>query len=164
MREELILQPIDLAAKFKSKTEFYNLLRMRWDLSSIQTGLDSWSSLKIVNRRNLFIICNKVEVIKVPRYNGLQDRELLKFASFKVNIQDYLSDYQNNKKSNKEWICNLINTLIPKEFHEFIQEKVEKRRDELIESQNLGIKVKPEFADLIVKSNAVSIMKGKSHF
>ena len=83
--------------------------------------------------RKLYIKCNKVEAIKVPRYKRLQVRELLKLASFKVNIKDYLPDYQYNKKSNRGWLCNLINTLIQKEFYEFIQEKEEKRRDELIE-------------------------------
>ena len=46
----------------------------------------------------------------------------------------------------------------------YIQVKVDQRKQDLIESQNLGIKVKPEFEDLFMNSKAVSTMKGKSHF
>ena len=75
-----------------------------------------------------------------------------------------MPEYQYCKEPNREWFCNVINTLISKEFHEFIQEKTDIRRDELIESQNLGIRVKPEFTELFAKSKAVSTIKGKSHF
>ena len=51
-----------------------------------------------------------------------------------------------------------------KKLYEFIQEKVDQRRDGLIESQNLGIRVKLEFADLFAELKAVSTMKDKSHF
>ena len=117
-----------------------------------------------MNGSNLYIKCNKVSVINIPHYKGLQVRELLKFASLKINIEDYLPEYQYCKEPNREWLCNVINTLILKEFHEFIQEKIDIRRDELIESQSLGIRVNPEFAELFAKSKAVSTMKGKSHF
>ena len=41
---------------------------------------------------------------------------------------------------------------------------IEERRKALIESQNLGITAKPEFINIFWKSNAVSAVKGKSHF
>ena len=75
-----------------------------------------------------------------------------------------MPDYQYKKEPNRKWLWNVINTLVNTEFHEFIEEKVEKRREELIESQNLGIKVKPEFEVLFASTKSVSTMKGKSHF
>ena len=62
------------------------------------------------------------------------------------------------------WLCNLINTLIPEKFKEFINLKIKKRNQELIEYQNLGIRVKREFIDIFNKSQSISTMKGKSHF
>ena len=117
-----------------------------------------------MNGSKLYIKCSNVAVIKVPHYKRLNVRDLLRFASSKVNIKDYLPDYQYIKEPNREWLCNVINSLIQEEFHEFIQEKVDKRREELIKSQNLGITIKPEFEALFANSNAVSTMKGKSHF
>ena len=50
-------------------------------------------------------------------------------------------------KSHIEWLCNDIKTLILEEFHQFIQDKVEIRRNEFIANQNIGINFKDEFAD-----------------
>ena len=60
-------------------------------------------------------------------------------------INDFLPKYDYNKEPNRVWLCNLINTFIPEKFKEFINLKIKKRNQELIESQNLGIHVKREF-------------------
>ena len=155
----------DLAAKFKSKTELYNVLTREGEIY-LPPKPDSTQKFlrEVMNGSKLYIKCSNVAVIKVPHYKGLNVRDLLRFASSKVNIKDYLPDYKYIKEPNREWLCNVINSLIQEEFHEFIQEKVDKRRKELIKSQNLGIAIKPEFEALFANSNAVSTMKGKSHF
>ena len=91
-------------------------------------------------------------------------KDLLRYASTKVNIEKYLPDYEYAKDSNREWLCNIINTLMREEFHKFIQEKINKRKQELIKSQNLGVKAISEFINIFRRSQAVSTMKGKSHF
>ena len=112
----------------------------------------------------LYVKCSNVIVIKVPHYKGLHVKDLLKFAESKVNIKKNLPEYEYWKEPNKEWLWSLINTLITKEFHEFIDEKVEQRKFDLISNQNLGIWVKPEFVNILKMSQAVSTMNGKSHF
>ena len=72
--------------------------------------------------------------------------------------------YEYNKEPNRLWLCNLINTLIPEKFKEFINSRIKKRNKELIESQNLGIKVNREFINVFKNSQSISTMKGKSHF
>ena len=155
----------DLAAKFKSKAELYNILKREGEIY-LPPKQDSTQKFlrEVMSGRKLYIKWKKVAVIRVPHYKGLQVRDLLRFASSKVNIEDYLPDYQYKKEPNRKWLWNVINTLVNTEFHEFIEEKVEKRREELIESQNLGIKVKPEFEVLFASTKSVSTMKGKSHF
>ena len=91
-----------------------------------------------MNGRKLYIKCSNVAIIKVPHYKGLNVRDLLRFASSKISIKDYLPDYQYKKDPNREWLCNIINSLIQEDFHEFIQQKVDKRRKGLIKSQKLG--------------------------
>ena len=53
---------------------------------------------------------------------------------------------------------------MPHDFQTFVAEKEEIRKQDLIESQNLTIKVKNEFIDIFRKSQAVSVMKGRSYF
>ena len=75
-----------------------------------------------------------------------------------------MPDYAYQKEPNREWLCNIVNILIKDEFQEYINENVENRKLELINSQNLGIKAKPEFINIFKYSQSVSTMRGKSHF
>ena len=88
----------------------------------------------------------------------------MRFAASKVNIKSYLPDYDYCKEPNREWLCNVINTLAMDEFQSFINIKIENRRQEMVKNQNLGVKVRPEFIHIFQKSHAVFTMKGKSHF
>ena len=105
-----------------------------------------------------------VTVIKVTQFKGLFVREILKFTATKINTKRYVPDYLYSKEPSREWICSLLNTLMPHDFQTFVAEKEEIRKQDLIESQNLTINAKPEFIDIFRKSQAVSVMKGRSHF
>ena len=114
--------------------------------------------------KKLYVKWENISVTKVPNYKGLQVSEIVRFAASNFRINDYLPEYQYDKEPNREWLCNVVNSLIPEEFKAYIQVKVDQRKQDLIESQNLGIKVKPEFENLFIKSKTVSTMMGKSHF
>ena len=91
-------------------------------------------------------------------------RDIIKFAKTKIDINSYLPDYEYLKESNREWLWNVVNSLIPNEFQKYIKIWEEKRREELLQSSNLAIRVKPEFLDIFKSSQSVSTIKGKSHF
>ena len=57
-----------------------------------------------------------------------------------------------------------MNSIIEKDFQNFIQIIIKERRKALIESQNLRITANPEIINIFRKSNAVSVVKGKFHF
>ena len=58
----------------------------------------------------------------------------MRFAASKIDIKSYLPDYDYCKEPNREWLCNVINTLAMDEFQSFINIKVEKRRQEIVKS------------------------------
>ena len=155
----------EISAKFKSKSELYNVLTREGSIylppkqDSTQKFLRS-----IIMGNKLYVKCEDVIVIKVPQYNGLHVKDILKFASTKINIKKYLPDYDYFKEPNREWLWNIVNTLVPQDFQSFIKEKIEIRKNDIIKSQNLGIQAKPEFISIFRKSQAVSSMKGRSHF
>ena len=49
-------------------------------------------------------------------------------------------------------------------FNEFIESKTELKKQELIESQNIGVSAKKEFIEIFKNSRSIWIVKGKSHF
>ena len=75
-----------------------------------------------------------------------------------------MPDYAYLKDPNREWLCNIINTIIPDKFQNYVQTKVEERRQQLIDTQNLGISVQPEFLNIFKSSQSISTVNGKSHF
>ena len=86
------------------------------------------------------------------------------FVQQHAEIQTYLPEYLYDKIQNREWVCNVVNSLIPQEFKEFIDKKVKERKQSIIKSQNLGANIMPQFVNIFKTSNSVSLHKGKSHF
>ena len=114
--------------------------------------------------KKLHLECFEVNVIKVPQYKGLKAGYLIRFAESKLDIYKYLPEYSYDEEPNREWLCNITSTLVKDEFKEFIKENIDQRNKELIYMQNLEIGAKQEFIDIFKRSQAISTMKGKSHF
>ena len=122
----------DLASKCRSKNEFYNVLSRDGNVylpvylpPSKNTNKEYMRS--IMTGRKKYLTWDKVTVIKVPQYEGLTVKDILKFAQLHINIFDYIPSYNYDKDPNREWICNIVNSLIPSEFKEFIEKKVDER-------------------------------------
>ena len=74
----------------------------------------------IMNGTKNYLKWINIMVIKVPHYKGLTVRDIIKFAETQAYIQTYLSDFEYDKALNRDSLCNIINTLIPKEFQRHI--------------------------------------------
>ena len=55
----------------------------------------------------------------------------------------YIPDYAYQTEPIREKQRNIINTLAKDEFKEYIDEKIESRKFEQINNQNLGVRAKP---------------------
>ena len=155
----------DLAVKCRSKTELYNLLVREGSifLPPIQDSTQKFLRELMLGDKQ-YINCNKVRVISVPHYKGLNVKDIIKFTRLHTNIDDYLPNYDYRKEPNRLWLCNLVNSLIQKEFQQFIDIQIDKRKQHLIDTQNLSMKIKPEFEKIFKESKSLSIESGKSHF
>ena len=155
----------DLAAKCRSKSEVYQILATEGGvyLPPMQDATQKYLR-DLLRGHKLYIKWKEVKLVHVPQYKGLRVKEILIYAKTKVNISRYLPDYEYNKDPNRIWLWNVVNSLIPDDFKEFINDKVIQRKEALIKSQNLCVNVKPEFLTLFKTSQAISLFKGKSHF
>ena len=155
----------DLSVKCKSKIELYNLLAREGKIYLPPKQDASQSYLRDILQGNKFYLrCDEVTVIKVPQYKGLRVNDIIKFASSNLDITKFLPKYSYQKEPNREWLWNVVNSLMTEEFNKFIESKVEIRKQEIINSQNIGITAKPEFIKIFKNSQPISSMKGKSHF
>ena len=71
-----------------------------------------------------YIKSKNVLVTKVSHYKNLTVSKILRFARSKGDINKYITDYKYNKEPNREWLWNVINTLIPEEFSEFVSRNI----------------------------------------
>ena len=165
MEQQFDFTVSDLASKWTSKTEFYNVLTRE---GGLYLPLIKDSTLRFIRSlmrgEKEYVKCRSIKVIQVPQYKGLTVRDIIKFAKTKIDINSYLPDYEYLKEPNREWLWNVVNSLIPNEFQKYIKIWEEKRREELLQSSNLAIRVKPEFLDIFKSSQSVSTIKGKPHF
>ena len=137
---------VDLAAKCRSKTELYSILIREGNIY-LPPKQDSTQKFlrEIMMAKRKYIKCENITAIKVKQYKGLTVKSILEFANKNIHIDRFLPDYDYLKDPNREWLCNIINTIIPDKFQNYVQTKVEERRQQLIDTQNLGISVQPEF-------------------
>ena len=118
----------------------------------------------IMSGKKNYLKWKNVIVIKIPQYKGLTVKDIIKFAETQVDVHSYLPDYEYDKVPNREWLCNIVNTLIPKDFKEYVDQKVLERKESIYKSQNLNTMIKPEFVEIFKNSQSISFVKGKSHF
>ena len=117
MEQQYDFTVADLASKCKSKTELYNLLTREGKLY-LPPAKDCTQNFlrRLMKGEKLYVSCSDVEIIKVRQYKGLKVSDILKFAASKTNINKYLPEYDYPKEPNREWVCNIVNSLISEEF------------------------------------------------
>ena len=139
----------DWIIKCKSKNELYNLLSREGKI--FLPPAKDWTQKfmrELMHSEKRHIKLNKVRVIQVPQYEGLYVKDIIKFAKTKIRIEEYLPEFEYHKDPNRQWLCNLINSLIPEDFQDFIDNKVKLRRQSIIKQQNLKMIINPDFVNI----------------
>ena len=151
---------LDLSSKWRSKTELYNMLTREGKvyLPPKQDATQSFLR-EIMMGKKKYVSRENVKVIKLPQYKGLAVRDILNFANRNIHIERFLPEYDYLKDPNREWLCNIVNTIIPDKFQKYIDLKIEERKLQLINSQNLGISVQPEFIKLLNNLNQYQLLR-----
>ena len=107
---------------------------------------------------------NNVKVCSVPHLDGLKISQIIEFSRQHVNIEAYLPDYEYSKYPNRDWLWNVVNSLLDKKFQELIQNKIWERTKKMVMKKKLSIKALPEFVDIFKLSKNISVQKGRSHY
>ena len=103
----------DLSAKCKNKIELFNLLSEEGKI--LLPPSKDWTRQfmrELMHGSKQHIKLHKAKVIQVPQYEGLFVKNILKFAKTKVDIDQYLPEFEYNKEPKRQWLWNLVNTLV----------------------------------------------------
>merc|ERR1712091_168034 len=88
-----------------------------------------------------------IKHVTVPQFEGLAIKDLLEFARPYDEVIAALPQVKTEiDKLPRQYIANIISTLVGKPFDEWIDERVNARHEKRAEENNLNIQMDPEIA------------------
>ena len=101
---------------------------------------------------------------KVPHLKSLKVGTKLEFAKDNTKINEFLSDFNDQKHPNMEWFWNVLNTVLGERFKGFIQAKQDERTESMMEKRQMKIRALAEFIKLFKDLRSTSTQNCRSHF
>ena len=147
------------ASKYKSKREVYNFLAINvkaylphYDTITIYFLKDVVSGAKKSKFTKSFIILilfhivvktDRFQHLSVPQYDGLNIDKMLEFANDYREVFKFLPDPIEIKKCPKQWLINVIFTVIKQPFANWVTDLIETRNHKIAVDKNLLIDMDP---------------------
>ena len=82
----------------------------------------------------------------VPQIEGLTIPEILEFGRSNWDILDYLPEHKDCRLSSREFLWNVLNTLIHNKFQAFIKFKLAKREKKWLTKETLESRYFPNLS------------------
>ena len=154
----------ELGIKCRSKKEVYNLL---WNegavyLPPIKDANHKFISQIMVGEKK-YLKWSSVKVCTIPHYGKLRISDLIKFTRTQIDIDSYLPDYEYTKLQNRQWLCNVLNTLIGPALKKYIDDNIKERAKYVVNQKKLSVKALPELIHIFKNSNNVSVENGRTN-
>ena len=94
--------------------------------------------------------------INVPYYEGLTIEKLLEARNYFPILAEYLPDERDISRLPRQWIVNLIYTIVGDDFKKWVAEKVRTRNDKIASKYDLMLDLDPQIAKAFLASTMVS--------
>ena len=89
---------------------------------------------------------SNVRFISIPQYDGLTIEELLNIRNQYPDIDNYMPEERDFARLPRQWIANVMYTIVGDEFRNWVTNKIRERNDRLAEKHDLMIDMDPEIA------------------
>jgi len=99
----------------------------------------------------------RVAHVHVPMYENLTLEQIIAQLEAHPEVFEYLPDGKELRKVPREWICNIIATIVGAPFVEWVQARINERNAQLFQDKQLGIDMDPEIAAAFHASTAISV-------
>ena len=98
-----------------------------------------------------------VKHVAIPQFKGLGIKEMMEYAQmFPEVMKAFPTGDKEAEKLPRQYIANVIHTLVGKPFRQWIDAKLEERNVELVEKKEMLIELDPQIEALFKASNSVS--------
>ena len=79
----------------------------------------------------LYVPCGEVKYLFVPHYESLSIIKILAESQRYPQVARYLPDPQDLARVNRQWLCNVINSVVGKPFADWVEAQVQDRNQKL---------------------------------
>ena len=114
----------------------------------------------IASSERKFLKSDKIKHLTVPHFEGLTVDDFLAYADSNPRCALYFPPEKEIPKLPRQWIINVIYTLMGQNFSDWVSLRCVERNDKIKDKKQLNIKLDPEIAQAFRNSQTVS---GKSH-
>ena len=94
--------------------------------------------------------------LHVPLYTGLSIENILEKCRSLDELPPYLPDERDLRKLPRQWIINVVYSVIGEPFRQWVSTTIKKRNDELADKRDLMIELDPEIAKAFRSSVNIS--------
>lgn len=152
------------AAKYRSKREVHRFLASECKrlVPSLETVTMAHLS-DIISGRKMSIALEQVRPINVPYYKGLTIEAILQWGSQYPQVVDALPIPKECLKLERQFLCDLIHTVVGPPFAKWVDDKVNQRNQRVAIEGNQIINMDPVMAKVFKESTQVSTTNGKSY-
>ena len=107
--------------------------------------------------RNTGVKSKEARHVYVPHYETLTLKKIFEFLNDgHGQVFQYLPDLQEIDKIGREWICNIIATIIQDKFVDWVAKQVNDRNELIVEKGDLAVEMDDEIFAAFQSSTAVS--------
>ena len=147
----------EFAAKFQSKTEVYRFLasEVKAYLPNIET-VTIFFLKEVASSERRYIKSDKAKHLSVPHFEGLTVDDFLEYAGQHGRVMDYFPPQKEIPKLPRQWIINVIYTLIGAPFSDWVAQRIQARNEKIKNEKNLTISMDPDIAAAFRNSHTVS--------
>ena len=135
----------------------------RFLASEVGAFLDSYTSMTVWHLRDIMsgkrrlVKSKEVKHIHVPMFEGLTTSDLLLFAKRYPEVYQALPSMESEiEMLHRQFVANLIYTLVGDPFSEWVNGILRKRSRKLAEERNLNIHMDPEIHKIFKASTSIS--------
>jgi hypothetical protein len=98
-----------------------------------------------------------MRTISVPYYDSLSLQKIIEFCREQPNeMHLYMPDRLEVHKVSREWICNVIATVLGETFTNWVRVKIEARNEDVTEKKDMNIELDEDIAAAFNASTSVS--------
>ena len=164
-KEKVMITAQEFAAKCRDKTECYHKVGHEFGCYlPAPDNVTTWHLRDLISNVKKPIKGTDVQHLHVPQYESLSVEEFIKVVQAHPFVQMCLPDREKEmKKLGRQYLINCLYTRLGEKFKVWVDERVNKRHQEVKEEGKKYIAIDPEMARLFRQSTSVSTSNGTAY-